>query len=204
MSGARLLDLALASVGVALFGPVIGLLAVAIKLEDGGDVFFRQDRVGRDRRPIVVLKVRSMRDGEVTRVGRWVRATGLDETAQFFNVLRGDMSVVGPRPLTADDVQRLGWGEPSYDWRFDVPPGITGLAQLFAVPGVASSVAMDAAYVGDASAWLDLQVVAASFACNVFGKRRVKGWLGRHRYASLAATAVGCDGSPHGAGARSG
>jgi len=189
----RLLDVALATVGVAIFGPVVAAVAVAIKLEDGGPVFFRQVRIGRDRRPFEVLKLRSMRDGEVTRVGRWIRGTGIDETTQFLCVLRGDMSVVGPRPLTAADVQRLGWDAPEHDPRFGVPPGITGLAQLFAVPGAASSVALDRRYLRDASAWLDVQVVAASFACNLLGKRRVKRALARHRYAALATTAIRSD-----------
>lgn len=191
----RSLDLVLACIGLGLFGPVIGALAIAIRLEDGGPVFFRQQRVGRDRRPFTVLKLRSMQDGRVTRVGRWIRGTGLDETTQFLCVLRGDMSVVGPRPLTAEDLARLGWDGSAMDWRFRVAPGITGLAQLFAVPGAASSLRMDRAYVRDSSAWLDLQLVAASFACNVLGKRRVKDWLRGHAYAGLA------DGGIDGAGA---
>lgn len=193
MRGARLLDVALATAGVVVFGPVIGLVALAILSEDGGPALFKQVRLGQHREPFTVLKLRSMRDGEVTRVGRWVRATGIDETTQFWCVLRGDMSVVGPRPLTEADVVRLGWHRPEHDARFDVPPGITGLAQLFAVSGVGSSEAMDRAYAREASTWLDLQLVAASFACNLLGKRRVKRWLSGHRYATLAVTAGGCD-----------
>lgn len=100
------------------------------------------------------------------------------------------MSVVGPRPLTSADVRRLGWDTAEYDDSFAVPPGINGLAQLFAVPGVAPSAAMDRRYLRDASGLLDLQVVAAAFACNVFGDRRVKQALSRHDYAVLAAEAV--------------
>jgi lipopolysaccharide/colanic/teichoic acid biosynthesis glycosyltransferase len=198
MNGGRVLDVALAAVGLSVFGPVLAVLGAAILLEDGGPVLFRQERVGQHRRPFTVFKLRSMRDGKVTRVGAWIRRTGIDETAQFLCVLRGDMSVVGPRPLTADDVHRLGWGEPEFDVRFATPPGITGLAQLFAVPGVASSVALDRAYVRDARAWLDLQLVAWSFACNVVGKARVRGWLSTHRYGRLARAAVGCERGLHG------
>lgn len=191
----RALDVVLATVGVLVFGPVVGAIALAIRLEDGGPSFFRQERIGRDRRPFVVLKLRSMHDGGVTRIGRWIRATGLDETTQFLNVLCGEMSVVGPRPLTAADVARLGWDGAEHDARFEMPPGITGLAQLFAVPGRASSQALDEAYARDRCAWLDLQVVAASFVVNILGKSRVKGWLKGHRYAAAAG------GIEHGGGA---
>ncbi|MCP4867145.1 MAG: sugar transferase [Proteobacteria bacterium] len=194
--GGRALDVALGSVGVLLFGPPVAMIALAIRAEDGGPSFFRQERIGRDRRPFTVLKLRSMRDGQVTRIGRWIRATGLDETTQFLNVLRGQMSVVGPRPLTAADVDRVGWGGPAHDARFALPPGITGLAQLFASPGAASSRALDEAYARDRSAWLDLQVVAASFVVNLVGKSRVKRWLRGHRYAA--------GGAEHGVGAGGG
>jgi len=186
IGGGRLLDLALATIGVALFGPAVAVIALAIRLEDGGPSFFVQERIGRGRRPFAVLKLRSMGDGEVTRIGRWIRATGLDETTQFLNVLRGEMSVVGPRPLTEADVHRLGWDGPEHDPRFALPPGITGLAQLFAVPGVASSRALDEAYARDRGAWLDLKIVAASFVVNIVGKSRVKAALRGHRYAGIA------------------
>lgn len=204
MTPARALDVALAGLGLCVFGPVLGMLAIAIWIEDGGPILFRQERVGQDRRPFVVLKLRSMRDGEVTRVGAWIRRTGVDETAQFLCVLAGDMSVVGPRPLTESDVARLGWTATDCDERFTVPPGITGLAQLFAVPGAASSLALDRAYVQDATAWLDLQLVAWSFACNLLGKTRVRGWLAPHAYGRLAREAAGCQRAEHGAGAAGG
>ena len=75
--------------------------------------------------PFTILKFRSMRDGRVTRIGRLIRATGLDELPQFVNILRGDMSAVGPRPLTADDVARLGWTTPQHDFRWQSRPGDT-------------------------------------------------------------------------------
>lgn len=192
--GGRALDVVLGTVGGLLFGPPVAAIALAIRLEDGGPSFFRQERIGRDREPFVVLKLRSMRDGEVTRIGRWIRATGLDETTQFLNVLRGEMSVVGPRPLTVADVTRIGWDGPEHDPRFALPPGITGLAQLFATAGAASSQALDEAYARDRSAWLDLQIVAASFAVNLLGKARVKRWLRGHRYATGAGHGVGAGG----------
>ena len=80
-----------------------------------------------------------MRDGKVTRVGRWLRQTGLDELPQLVNIYRGEMSVVGPRPLTPEDVERLGWNASHFDWRFGSKPGITGLSQLLSGRGVAAS-----------------------------------------------------------------
>ncbi len=152
---------------------------MAIVADDRGPVLFRQQRLGRDRVPFTILKFRTMRDGEVTRVGRWLRASGIDEIPQFLNVLAGQMSVVGPRPLTAADVERLGWLEPDSDERFAARPGITGLAQLFAGGGADRSRRLDADYARRAGVPLDTAVVAASFAVNLFGKPRVRRTLTR-------------------------
>src|SRR6185503_7239234 len=100
----RLLDVAGALAGLAVFAPVMAAIALAILLDDGRPILFRQVRVGRRRQPFEILKFRSMRDGRVTRAGRVLRATGLDEIVQFVNILRGEMSAVGPRPLTQEDV----------------------------------------------------------------------------------------------------
>src|SRR5262245_53299317 len=105
----RLFDLAGASAGLAVFVPVMAGIAVAILMDDGWPVLFRQERIGLRRRPFQIRKFRTMRDGTVTRVGRVLRGTGLDEIPQLVNILRGDMSAVGPRPLTASDLVRFGW-----------------------------------------------------------------------------------------------
>src|SRR6187399_530374 len=118
----RLFDLAGASAGLAVFAPVMALVTAAIAADDGLPIFFVQERVGFKRRPFRIVKFRTMRDGRVTRVGQLLRATGLDEVPQFVNILRGEMSAVGPRPLTAADVQRLGWGASRYDFRWRVAP----------------------------------------------------------------------------------
>ncbi|MEL6344082.1 MAG: sugar transferase [Myxococcota bacterium] len=169
----RWFDLVLVSGGIIVFTPVMVGLSAAIWWEDGGDVFFVQERLGRHRRPFRILKLRSMRDGEVTRVGRWIRATGLDEVAQFRNVLRGEMRLVGPRPLTGDDVVRLGWDHADADHRFAVPPGITGLAQVFG-RGARPSLALDEAYIRNQSLRLDAELVAISFVVNALGKARTR------------------------------
>ena len=175
--GERAFDVAVSMTGCALFMPLAATIAVAIWLEDGGSPLFVQPRVGRARRPFAILKFRSMRDEQVTLVGRWLRRTGLDELPQFINVLRGDMSVVGPRPLTRDDIARLGWCDSELDWRFDCKPGITGPSQLFAGQGAVASRALDQQYLAEQSLLNDARLVALSFAANLVGKRRIKRWL---------------------------
>jgi lipopolysaccharide/colanic/teichoic acid biosynthesis glycosyltransferase len=176
-------DLAGAVAGLVFFAPIMVAVAVAILLDDGAPVLFRQPRLGRGRRPFMILKFRSMRDGEVTRAGRLVRATGLDELPQFLNILRGDMSAVGPRPLTADDVRRFGWDDPAFDDRWTCRPGLTGLAQIAGADSADEALAMDRAWLARRSFWRDGRLVALSFAVNAFGKARLQRWLRARRVA---------------------
>jgi lipopolysaccharide/colanic/teichoic acid biosynthesis glycosyltransferase len=176
-TGKRTLDLLVAGTACAAFAPLVAGIAVASWLEDSGSPLFAQSRVGRQRHPFTILKLRSMREQRVTRVGRWLRRTGIDELPQFVNVLRGEMSVVGPRPLTRQDVERLGWHEPPDDWRFAVNPGITGLSQLLAGPTARSTRRLDRLYLQRQSLTLDLRLIALTFAVNVAGKRNVRRWL---------------------------
>jgi lipopolysaccharide/colanic/teichoic acid biosynthesis glycosyltransferase len=175
--GKRALDLLVAGTACAAFAPLVAGIAVATWLEDSGSPLFAQPRVGRERRPFTILKLRSMRERRVTRVGRWLRRTGIDELPQFVNVLRGEMSVVGPRPLTQQDVDRLGWQTAPHDWRFAVNPGITGLSQLLARPMPRAARRLDRLYLRRQSLSLDLRLIALSFAVNVAGKRSVRRWL---------------------------
>ena len=172
--GKRAFDLLAAGAACVVFAPLVATIALATVIEDGGPAFFVQTRLGSQRRPFAILKFRSMHDGKVTRVGRWLRRTGLDELPQFVNVYRGEMSVVGPRPLTAQDVERLGWNGPQFDWRFGAKPGITGLSQLLAGRGVAASRRLDRLYLRRQDPMLDLQLVALSFAVNLVGKHRLR------------------------------
>jgi len=179
----RLFDLVGAVGGLLAFLPVMAVVAGAIVLEDGWPVLFRQERLGRRRRPFTILKFRSMRDGRITRVGRILRATGLDELPQFINILRGEMSAVGPRPLTESDVARLGWMARRYDFRWRVLPGLTGLAQVTEARSGRLSLGLDRRYVARQSLSLDVALVAVSFAINALGKRRVRRLLVRWRRA---------------------
>jgi lipopolysaccharide/colanic/teichoic acid biosynthesis glycosyltransferase len=181
------MDVGLSLVALGVFAPVQAVAALLISIDDGGPIFFVQERVGRGRRPFRIYKLRTMRDGRVTRVGRWLRATGLDETGQFVNVLVGDMSIVGPRPLTAADVARLGWDHTEHDARFRVRPGITGLVQVLGTTSAYRSSALDALYARSRSDRRDLELIAISFAMNVLGKDRVRAALKSGRRLAMKA-----------------
>lgn len=187
----RLFDVVGAAAGLVAFSPVMAAIAAAILLEDGGPVLFRQERLGLGRRTFTILKFRSMRDGRITTIGRTVRATGLDELPQFINILRGEMSAVGPRPLTSEDVTQLGWTEPRHDIRWRVPPGLTGLAQVMAPPSGRLALVLDRYYTRRQSLWWDVRLVALSFAINALGKERVRRRLTREWRRGAAA-----DGAP--------
>lgn len=185
--GKRALDLTVAGAACLAFAPLAAGIAVATWLDDRGPTLFAQSRVGQQRQPFTILKFRSMRAGQVTRLGHWLRRTGIDELPQFINVVRGEMSVVGPRPLTPEDVERLGWNDSQQDWRFTTRPGITGLSQLLAGRGARSTQKLDRLYLQRQSMSLDVQVIALSFAVNIFGKAPVRRWLTAARNREVSA-----------------
>ena len=187
----RLFDLAGACAGLLVFAPALPFVALAVLADDGRPVLFRQTRLGYRRRPFSILKFRSMRDGQIMRVGRVLRATGLDEIPQFINILRGDMSAVGPRPLTDADVQRLGWTGAEFDFRWSQRPGLTGLAQIVGAQSGTESLAFDRTYIVRWRPVLDCQLIALSFAVNAFGKARVQRWIRSSSLASAPRRAKG-------------
>ena len=178
----RAFDVAGACAGLLVFAPVMALALLAVLVDDGRPLFFRQRRLGYRRRPFSIVKIRTMRGGRATRVGRLLRATGLDEVPQFVNILAGEMSAVGPRPLTADDVARLGWSGREFDFRWEAKPGLTGLSQLAGAPPH-EALELDRSYAAGWNPLLDCRLIALSFAVNVLGKARV------HRLVRLARSA---------------
>ncbi|HEU4620147.1 MAG TPA: sugar transferase [Gammaproteobacteria bacterium] len=173
----RCFDVLISGAALILLAPVLLAIAALILLDDGGPVLFVQTRCGRDRRPFRIYKFRSMHGGEITRAGAWLRAAGLDELPQLVNVLAGHMSLVGPRPLTLEDVRRLGWDDAAHDLRWRLRPGIAGLAQLYAGRGARVSWFLDCRYARARSLKLDLFVLFVTAAVSLVGKRRVRALL---------------------------
>jgi undecaprenyl phosphate N,N'-diacetylbacillosamine 1-phosphate transferase len=163
---------------VALASLAAGI-AFASWLEDGGAPLESDGRIGRHRRPFTAVRFRSTRYAQPTRVGRVLRRTGLEQLPLLVNVLRGEMSLVGPQPLAPHESAADGMRGASADWRFAAKPGITGLAQLLAVRGERNSARLDRLYLRRQSLALDLQLLALSLATNALGRRRLRRWLRR-------------------------
>jgi lipopolysaccharide/colanic/teichoic acid biosynthesis glycosyltransferase len=188
----RAADLAFAGTALVLASPALALAALAVKLEDGGPAFYRQTRVGKDGVDFELLKLRTMvvdaerqgagfavdkGDARITRVGRVLRRLSLDELPQLWNVVRGDMSVIGPRPTLRYQVERYTDRQRR---RLEVRPGITGWAQ---VHGRASlpwedRIELDVWYVEHRSPWLDVKILARTPLALVTGtyKGATGGW----------------------------
>jgi lipopolysaccharide/colanic/teichoic acid biosynthesis glycosyltransferase len=170
----RAMDLALSALALLLLSPLLLGVALAVALESGRPVLFRQHRVGRDERLFGLYKFRSMvkdaasigpyhtaaDDPRITRVGRFIRRTSLDELPQLLNVLKGEMSLVGPRPDVP--AQRSLYSEADWRLRCSVRPGITGLAQalLRSAATPEQRLDLDLRYVRERSLWLDLKIMA--------------------------------------------
>ncbi|TGK35982.1 glycosyl transferase [Leptospira gomenensis] len=170
----RTMEFFSALAALALFAPLLVGICLTILIVDGRPVFFLQERIGIAKRKFKILKFRTMKDGVVTKLGRLLRLTGIDELPQIFNILTGDMSAVGPRPLTQFDLDRLGWNGTFYEFRWDVLPGITGLSQIYAGMGARVSLCFDRSYVKRRSLWIDLKIVLMTFAMNLVGKETIR------------------------------
>lgn len=176
----RLVDIGLALSLIVFLMPAFVLISIAVKTTSRGPVFFRQFRHGAGKRPFMCLKFRTMTvsevaddfvqcrpgDERVTSIGRLLRRTSLDELPQFFNVIMGDMSIVGPRPHAISHDEQFGHKVFGYEQRFLVKPGITGLAQINGLRGptdtveiMARRIEADREYVRQASLFVDLKII---------------------------------------------
>ncbi len=170
----RIIDIILASFGLILLIPVLVIVALIIILLERKSPLFIQSRLGRNKRIFKIYKFRTMLDGEITSIGKILRKTGIDEFPQLFNVLLGDMSLVGPRPLLESDIIRLGWTGDYYTKRWNVRPGITGLAQLGSQCHRKLTWVHDRYYVEHTSLCLDFKLFCLSAVVPLLGKSKVK------------------------------
>lgn len=174
----RAMDAVLATIALVAAAPLLAACALAVRVCDGPGVLFRQERIGRHGRPFILLKFRTLRpadahesatrwnvseDRRMSRAGRTLRRTSLDELPQLWNVVRGDMSLVGPRPERPYFVQQFSGIHPGYRARHRMPVGITGLAQVHGLRGdtsIEDRVRFDNRYIGTWSLWQDVCVLA--------------------------------------------
>ena len=170
----RPLDIILSIVALLLFMLPSVIIAVLLILKEKHPVFFLQERIGKSGRRFQIIKFQTMVDGRPTGIGNILRRSGIDEWPQFINVLRGDMSIVGPRALTANDIERLGWDDSYHKIRWYVKPGITGFAQIYGGQHRKSSWFWDKHYIKNGGCLSDLAIIAVSFLINLFGKTRVR------------------------------
>lgn len=152
--------------------PVIIVVSLILVLTSKSGVVFKQERLGKKKKPFVIYKFTTMHENQVTLVGRYLRKTGIDEFPQLVNVLKGEMALVGPRPLTEADVIRLKWHEDSCAQRWDCLPGITGLAQLNKVCDAQLSLERDLYYVRHKSVGLDFKICLQSLRIPLLGKQK--------------------------------
>jgi lipopolysaccharide/colanic/teichoic acid biosynthesis glycosyltransferase len=170
----RLFDILFSLVALVLFAFPAIVISLLLKMKERHPIVFIQERIGKHRRPFRLLKFQTMVDDVPTGTGKILRKTGLDELPQFLNVLKGDMSIVGPRALTQGDIERLGWSDPYHQTRWEVNPGITGFAQLYGGQHRKTSWFWDIYYLDHNNVIVDFCIVIVSFMMNFCGKKRVR------------------------------
>lgn len=174
--GKRCLDLVSVLLAFTIIGWIMVIAAIAILIEDGRPIFFRQQRIGRNKKPFVLIKFRSMpqnapempsadaMDVPVTKVGKFIRRTNIDELPQLINVLRGEMSLVGPRPALPSQTELIDIR--STGRVYDLLPGLTGIAQINSFDGMSDEqkAQWDAKYGKSISFGTDLKIMACTLA----------------------------------------
>jgi sugar transferase (PEP-CTERM system associated) len=192
LAGRRFVGLCAGALGLVVASPVMAVIALAIKLDSRGPVFYVDERAGRGGRPFRLVKFRTMHPlapGEsnapsvwarddatrITRVGRFIRKLRLDELPQFWNVLKGDMDLIGPRPEILSNVQAMSEQIPYYSLRHSVRPGLTGWAQTrfgysVSLEQVTEKMRYDLFYIKHMSFWLDLRILVDTVKIMLFGR----------------------------------
>lgn len=187
----RVFDLLVSLICLIMFSPLFLYCYIRIKLENNGPVIFRQERIGRFGRPFYIYKFRSMvvdaeykgpqlcdteHDSRLTKVGRFLRAHHLDELPQFWNVFKGEMSFVGPRPERQFFIEQIMKHDPRYQYLYQIRPGITSMATLYngytdTMEKMLKRLEMDLFYLEHRSWALDLKIISLTFFNIAFGKK---------------------------------
>jgi len=170
----RLFDIMFSCIAVGIFMLPSLITILFLTCKEKHSILFKQERIGKNKKPFMILKFRTMTDGVPTPTGKFLRKTGLDEVPQFINVLRGELSIVGPRALTQFDIDRLGWNDNHHAIRWECKPGITGPAQLYGGQHRKTSWFWDKRYIKTTNLITDFVIVALSFMMNIFGKTKVR------------------------------
>ena len=171
----RFMDIVLSIIGLIILSPILLIVSIAIKIDSKGPVIFKQERIGKDGKVFKIYKFRSMvvgaekmgtgvyskkGDSRVTRVGKFIRMTSVDELPQLVNILKGEMSFIGPRPVLTYHPWKYEEYTPEQLKRFEVRPGVTGLAQIHGRKQVEweKRIKYDVEYVEKLSLWLDIKI----------------------------------------------
>ena len=186
----RLFDIVVAAVCIVLFFPLFAICYMAVVLEDGRPAIFRQERIGLHGKPFIIYKLRSMKmdaeangyelsnseyDSRLTRVGRFLRSHHLDELPQLWNVLKGDMSFIGPRPERQYFIDQIMQHDPRYQLLYALRPCVTSYATLYngytdTMDKMLRRLELDLQYLDRWSLWLDMTILWKTFTSIVFGK----------------------------------
>ena len=153
-----------------LLSPLIVIISSLLLFQSGVKVIFTQQRVGLNQIGFTIYKFKTIEHKKITFIGKFLRKSGLDEIPQLYNIIRGDMNFVGPRPLTQFDINRLNWNKPEFSKRWTVKPGITGLAQLSKTCNSSLALKNDIYYIENKSFSLDLKLIVKSLLVPIIGK----------------------------------
>lgn len=187
----RIIDFFIASICLVVFSPLFLICYFAVRREDGGPAIFKQERIGRFGRPFMIYKFRSMRtdaekDGpalyqhenetRMTKVGKFLRVHHLDELPQLWNVMKGDMAFIGPRPERQFYIDQIMERDPRYRYLYQVRPGVTSYATLYngytdTMEKMLRRLELDLYYLEHRSFWLDFKILANTFLHIAFGKK---------------------------------
>lgn len=187
----RIGDMLIALIALIVFSPLFLICYIAVKREDGGPAIFRQERIGRFGRPFYIYKFRSMkvdaekngpalyqheRDERLTRVGYFLRIHHLDELPQLWNVLKGDMAFIGPRPERKYYIDQIMKIDPRYSYLYQIRPGVTSYATLYngytdTMDKMLRRLKLDLYYLEHRSWWFDTTILVKTFINIVFGKK---------------------------------